>query len=100
MIDLLTMYTITTGLLPTLTCIGSLVAYLAGEPHSLVDEAFDALISKVYVNTLLATLNSRESVSRKAANTPYGTQALPSMEFRPPHDPSTTFEMTSDVARE
>ncbi|KZT04339.1 uncharacterized protein LAESUDRAFT_728165 [Laetiporus sulphureus 93-53] len=73
-IQRLTVYTINTGLLPTIVSIGGLIAYLVA-PDTLAFEVFNIIVSKAYTNTLLATLNSRQSVKGYATNSSEGFSA-------------------------
>ncbi|KAL6299967.1 hypothetical protein BKA93DRAFT_552930 [Sparassis latifolia] len=64
-ITFLTIYTINSGLLPTMVSMGGMIAYLVS-PSTLIFEAFIVTISKAYSNTFLATLNSRQSIMGRA----------------------------------
>lgn len=66
LINLLTTYTITTGLIPTLICLGTLIAYYTKNNRTLAVEVFELVVSKAYANTLLANLNSRELLRNRA----------------------------------
>ncbi|OSX60742.1 hypothetical protein POSPLADRAFT_1040704 [Postia placenta MAD-698-R-SB12] len=61
MLHLLTIYTIHTGLIPTIISILDLILYKAS-PSTLTFELFNIVVSKAYANTFLATLNSRQSI--------------------------------------
>ncbi|KAI8976296.1 hypothetical protein BD414DRAFT_524569 [Trametes punicea] len=60
-IRVLTTYSINTGLLTSLCAIGALISY-AAEPRKFIYFAFYFVLSKLYVNSLLATLNARGSL--------------------------------------
>lgn len=61
MLHLLTIYTIHTGLIPTIISVLDLITYKAS-PSTLTFELFNIVVSKAYANTFLATLNSRQSI--------------------------------------
>ncbi|GBE86499.1 hypothetical protein SCP_0903780 [Sparassis crispa] len=84
MITLLTAYTISSGMLPALMSIGSLVSELVA-PQTLATEAFNAVISKAYINGLLATLNSRQSVASQTGGFEHhlpDSQLISTVQFR------------------
>ncbi|KAI0357246.1 hypothetical protein OH77DRAFT_1435937 [Trametes cingulata] len=60
-IRVLITYSINTGLLTSMCAIGALVSY-AAEPTKFIYFAFYFVLSKLYVNSLLATLNARGSL--------------------------------------
>ncbi|KAJ8462774.1 hypothetical protein ONZ51_g10688 [Trametes cubensis] len=60
-IRILIAYSINTGLLTSLCAIGALVSYAAA-PTKFIYFAFYFVLSKLYVNSLLATLNARGSL--------------------------------------
>ncbi|EPS96771.1 hypothetical protein FOMPIDRAFT_90843 [Fomitopsis schrenkii] len=97
MVHLLTMYTVTTGLIPTLVCFGDMIGYFAA-PHTLAYEVCQGLLA--YVNTLMATLNSRRAVRGRGELSSLVTESIPGIAFRRPHIaselPSTTVASTAD----
>ncbi|KAI0368172.1 hypothetical protein BV20DRAFT_1054168 [Pilatotrama ljubarskyi] len=60
-IRVLITYSINTGLLTSMCAIGALVSY-AAQPSKFIYFAFYFVLSKLYVNSLLATLNARGSL--------------------------------------
>lgn len=66
-ISMLTAYTVSSGLLPTLVSVGLLVAAVA-YPEDMVNEAFNMIVSKAYANAFLATLNGRQTISDRTHN--------------------------------
>ncbi|EPQ59990.1 hypothetical protein GLOTRDRAFT_97407 [Gloeophyllum trabeum ATCC 11539] len=60
-IDTIMLYTINNGSLTSISTIISLVCWLA-MPHNLIFMGFHFAISKLYANSFLATLNTRESL--------------------------------------
>ncbi|KAI0808327.1 hypothetical protein C8Q74DRAFT_1363717 [Fomes fomentarius] len=63
-IRLLMTYSVNTGLLTSLCAIGALISY-ATVPHKFIYFAFYFVLSKLYVNSVLATLNARGSLLGK-----------------------------------
>ncbi|KAI0711859.1 hypothetical protein C8Q72DRAFT_223936 [Fomitopsis betulina] len=98
MVHLLTMYTVTTGLIPTLVCFGDMIGYFAA-PNTLAYEVCQVLISRAYVNTLMATLNSRRVVRGRRDPSSLVMPSIPGMSFRRPDTfelPSTTVASIAD----
>ncbi|OBZ78971.1 DNA-directed RNA polymerases I, II, and III subunit RPABC3 [Grifola frondosa] len=60
-VNALTLYTIENGMLTCITTIITLICWIA-MPHNLVFLAFHLTITKLYANSLLATLNARRSL--------------------------------------
>ncbi|KAH9938825.1 uncharacterized protein BXZ73DRAFT_99886 [Epithele typhae] len=56
-------YSVNTGLLTSFCALGALVSY-AVAPHKFIYFAFYFVLSKMYINSLLATLNSRSLVRK------------------------------------
>ncbi|KAH9931959.1 uncharacterized protein B0H18DRAFT_988893 [Fomitopsis serialis] len=92
MLQRLTLYTITTGLIPAMICLAELISYEVA-PAVLAFEVFEALVTKSYVNTFMASLNVRQSVRGKGlaetttGNTPHGGN-LATVEFHVSSDSS------------
>lgn len=96
MIQLIILYTITTGLLPTLVSLGDLIAYSI-DPDNMAFFIFNILVSKAYANTLLATLNSRGSIRSRGAETEISAK-FSSMRFRAGGDePSATSNSSTEL---
>ncbi|KAI0631839.1 hypothetical protein C8Q77DRAFT_1129421 [Trametes polyzona] len=90
-IRVLITYSINTGLLTSLCAIGALVSY-AADPTKFIYFAFYFVLSKLYVNSLLATLNARGSLlGAKTRRRP----AQSKISFRTPTlstDPSSSYD--------
>jgi len=67
MIDSLVIYTFETGALTCIAAILSMIFWLV-MPHNRVFLALHFVISKLYANSLLATLNMRVALSRRTSN--------------------------------
>jgi len=63
-IQMLTLYVIMSGMTTALINLATLISYLAA-PSALLFQMFNMCVSKAYVNTLMATLNSRQSIRGK-----------------------------------
>ncbi|KAH9850485.1 hypothetical protein C2E23DRAFT_312878 [Lenzites betulinus] len=99
-IRVLITYTINTGILTSLCAFGALVAY-AADPTKFIYFAFYFALSKLYVNSLLATLNARGSLLGGRRSRP--RPALSKISFRAPivsTDPSSSYDPESGVARD
>jgi len=91
-LNILTIYTIHTGLLPTLLTLAGLIAYKAS-PNTLIFDTFQIIVSKAYANTFLATLNSRDALRGNnvvSSNNSMTPQVFPSMRFGSNPGASTT----------
>ncbi|KAH9950884.1 hypothetical protein B0H21DRAFT_406834 [Amylocystis lapponica] len=86
MITLLSLYTINSGLMTTFVSLGDMIAYLVA-PNTLTFEIFNVTVSKAYANTLLATLNTRQSIRGRAVDA--DTTGIPSVVFKQHTKPST-----------
>ncbi|KAH9927672.1 uncharacterized protein B0H18DRAFT_1003213 [Fomitopsis serialis] len=99
MLYVITLYTITSGLVPTIVCFGDLIAYVAA-PDTLAFEVFQVIISRAYVNTLMATLNSRNAIRGRGAASELAAVSVPSVAFRrntSSGNRSATLSMTGDA---
>ncbi|KAL1938051.1 hypothetical protein VTO73DRAFT_12062 [Trametes versicolor] len=92
-IRVLITYTINTGVLTSLCAIGALVAY-AADPTKFIYFAFYFVLSKLYVNSLLATLNARGSLLGGRTRRP----VVSKIAFRTPTlstDPTSSYDPAS-----
>ncbi|KDQ53929.1 hypothetical protein JAAARDRAFT_38900 [Jaapia argillacea MUCL 33604] len=68
LINVLTMYTINTGLLTAIDAAAGMITYIV-MPNNFVFIAFYLNLSKLYVNSYLASLNAREGLRERSFNT-------------------------------
>ncbi|KAI0641623.1 hypothetical protein C8Q79DRAFT_281903 [Trametes meyenii] len=101
-IRVLITYSINTGLLTSLCAIGALVAY-AVEPTKFVYFAFYFVLSKLYVNSLLATLNARGSLLGGGRRSRARRAVQSKIAFQTPTlstDPSSSYDPDPSSAEE
>ncbi|KAF5353533.1 hypothetical protein D9756_007836 [Leucocoprinus leucothites] len=79
-ISKLIVYAINRCLLTSLVAVGEVIAFSAS-PHTLWYLAIDFVIGKLYANSLLATLNSRQSIKAAASNISGNSVHLSDLEF-------------------
>ncbi|TBU54548.1 hypothetical protein BD310DRAFT_1041714 [Dichomitus squalens] len=84
MLDTLILYTVTTGLL-TSACMLLVFVFSVATPHNLIYIAFSFLLTKLYTNSFLAALNTRQSLRSDSTVHNFGTDVFgsgPAMELR------------------
>jgi len=74
-INRLTIFTINTGLMTSLCAVASLVSIVAA-PNAFIYIAFFVNLGRLYSNTLLATLNARQSIRNTLDNTTISLSGL------------------------
>ncbi|KAL0566945.1 hypothetical protein V5O48_015049, partial [Marasmius crinis-equi] len=65
LVNTISLYMISSGMITTLFNMGALISYLASNTE--IDQIFNSLIPRAYVNTLMATLNMREVIRSRNA---------------------------------
>ncbi|KAI0641750.1 hypothetical protein C8Q79DRAFT_989210 [Trametes meyenii] len=93
MLRILITYSINTGLLTSLVAIGALVSYSVS-PRNYAYFAFYFVLSKLYVNALLATLNARGSLLEQKRGMPS------TVVFRVPTLPASSAQLGGTLAGE
>ncbi|TBU39811.1 hypothetical protein BD309DRAFT_1021877 [Dichomitus squalens] len=84
MLDTLILYTVTTGLL-TSACMLLVFVFSVATPHNLIYIACSFLLTKLYTNSFLAALNTRQSLRSDSTVHNFGTDVFgsgPAMELR------------------
>jgi len=94
MINVLTVYVVSTGLLVSGINFGTLVAYLVNGNSKLWFQMISMLGSKAYVNSFLATLNARQSIG----GSPYDTTLQGSSTILPTFKATTSGTQATTIA--
>ncbi|TBU32702.1 hypothetical protein BD311DRAFT_750574 [Dichomitus squalens] len=84
MLDTLILYTVTTGLL-TSACMLLVFVFSVATPHNLIYIAFSFLLTKLYTNSFLAALNTRQTLRSDSTVHNFGTDVFgsgPAMKLR------------------
>lgn len=89
-IDSIALYTIETGLVTCITTVVSLVCWIS-MPHNLVFLALHFTISKLYSNSVLATLNARRALRRRTRYSSSYQPTLPTIIMPNPEDREPVF---------
>ncbi|PIL25901.1 hypothetical protein GSI_11654 [Ganoderma sinense ZZ0214-1] len=101
LMDVLVLYTITTGLITSLSMLSLFLVVTIAPTEDGIYTAISVLVTKLYANTLLAALNSRRSLHDRAARTITGTDVFGTgIEFRGPERGANTTQATVPVAIE
>ncbi|KAM5532687.1 hypothetical protein V8D89_013656 [Ganoderma adspersum] len=101
LMDVLVLYTITTGLITSLSMLSLFLVVTIAPTEDGIYTAISVLVTKLYANTLLAALNSRRSLHDRAARTITGTDVFGTgIEFRRPERGANTTQATAPVAIE
>ncbi|KAJ7572135.1 hypothetical protein C8J56DRAFT_992957 [Mycena floridula] len=81
LIQILSLYVVSSGVITTVLNMTTMITYLAS-PNTFIFQAFSASGSKAYVNTLMATLNIRETVRKNNTPTVIGLGESNVLRFR------------------
>jgi len=94
-------YSISSGLLTSVVCVGTVISYVI-RPTTLIPDAFFWTLAKLHVNSLLAMLNSRNSILERSANghpqtTFYVGSFKTQQQNQPTHESTTSRPTTISV---